>query len=83
MKILAYVIFGLDKVLYDVLGVVTPIRRAYWRREAKKLQKALDYQHNKVAKYNSYAADKMTGKYYVENYQMIDSIHELNHLGEI
>ena len=83
MKILAYLVFGLDKVLYNVLGVVTPIRRAYWRRRAKELQKALDYQHNKVAKYNSYAADKMTGRFYVEKYGMIDSIHELNRLGEI
>lgn len=83
MKILAYLVFGFDKVLYNVFGVITPIRRAYWRRRAKKLQKALDYQHNKVAKYNSCSADKMTGRFYVENYGMIDSIRELNHLGEI
>lgn len=83
MKILAYLVFGLDKVLYNVFGVVTPIRRAYWRRKAKELQKALDYQHNKVAKYNSYAADKMTGRFYVEKYDMIDSIRELNRLGKI
>ena len=83
MKILAYLVFGLDKVLYNVFGVVTPIRRAYWRRRAKELQKALDYQHNKVAEYNSYAATKMTGRYYVEKYGMIDSIYKLNHLGEI
>lgn len=83
MKILAYLVFGLDKVLYNVFGVVTPIRRTYWRRRAKELQNALDYQHNKVAKYNSYATTKMTGRYYVEKYGMIDSIRELNHLGEI
>lgn len=81
MKILAYLVFGLDKVLYNVFGVVTPIRRAYWRRRAKELQKALDYQHNKVAKYNSYSTTKMTGRYYVENYHMVDSIRELNRLG--
>lgn len=83
MKILAYLVFRLDKVLYNVFGVVTPIRRAYWRRRAKEIQKALDYQHNKVAKYNSYATTKMTGRYYVEKYGMIDSIYELNHPGEI
>lgn len=83
MKILAYFVFGFDKVLYNVFGVVTSIRRAYWRRRAKELQKALDYQHNKVAKYNSYAATKMTGRYYVEKYGMIDSIHAINHLGRI
>lgn len=83
MKILAYLVFGLDKVLYSVFGVVTPIRRAYWSRRAKELQRALDYQHNKVAKYNSYAATKMTGRYYVENYGMIDSINKLKYFGEI
>ena len=83
MKILTYVIFGLDKALYDVFGVITPIRRAYWRRKAKELQRALDYQHNTVAKYNSYAATKMTGRYYVENYGMLDSINKLKHLDEI
>lgn len=83
MKILAYLVFGLDKILYNVFGVVTPIRRAYWRRRAKELQRALDYQHNKVAKYNSYAATKMTGKYYVENYRMIDSVYILNHIGDM
>lgn len=83
MKILAYLVFGLDKVLYNAFGVVTPIRRIYWHRKAKELQKALDYQHNKVAEYNSYAATKMTGRYYVENYGIIDSIHELKYFGEI
>lgn len=81
MKILAYIVFGLDKVIYNVFGVVTPIRRAYWRRRAKEIQKALDYQHNEVAKYNSRATTKMTGRYYVEQCGMIDSIRKLNHLG--
>lgn len=83
MKILAYLVFWLDKVLYNVFRIVAPIRRAYWRRKAKEIQKALDYQHNKIAKYNSYATTKMTGRYYVEKYGMIDSIHELNSLDEI
>lgn len=83
MKILAYLVFGLDKVLYNVFGVVTPTRRAYWRRRAKELKNALDYQHNYVAKRNAYNDTAHTGKYYVENYHMIDSIRELNHPGEI
>lgn len=83
MKILAYLVFGLDKVLYNVFGVVTPIRRAYWRRRAKEIQKALDYQHTFVSERNACRDIAHTGKYYVENYGMIDSIRELNHLGEI
>ena len=83
MKILAYLVFGLDKVLYNVFGVVTPIRRAYWRRRVKELQKALDYHHNYVAKRNACDDTAHTGRYYVEKYGMIDSIRELNRLGEI
>ena len=83
MKILAYLVFGLDKVLYNVFGVVTPIRRAYWRRRAKELQRALDYQHTFVSERNACDDTAHTGKYYVENYHMIDSIYELNRLGEI
>lgn len=83
MKILVYLVFGVDQVLYKAFGIVSPIRRAYWRRKAKELQKALDYQHNEVAKYNSYAATKMTGRHYVENYGMLDSINKLKYFGEI
>lgn len=81
MKILAYLVFGLDKVLYNVFGVVTPIRRAYWRRRAKDIQKALDYQHIFVSERNACHDIAHTGKYYVESYGMTDSIHKLNHLG--
>ena len=81
MKILAYLVFGLDKVLYNVFGVVTPIRRAYWRRRAKEIQKALDYQHTFVSERNACRDIAHTGRYYVENYGMIDFIRALNHLG--
>ena len=81
MKILAYLVFGLDKVLYNVFGIVTPIRRAYWSYKAKELQKALDYQHTFVSERNACHYIAHTGKYYVEKYGMIDSIRVLNHLG--
>ena len=83
MKILGYLVFGLDKVLYNVFGVVTPIRRAYWRRRAKELQNALDYQHTFVSKHNACDDTANTGRYYVEKYGMIDSTYILNHIGEI
>lgn len=83
MKILAYLVVRLDKVLYNVFGVVTPIRRAYWRRRAKEIQKALDCQHTFVSECNAYHDIEHTGKYYVDNYRMIDSVYTLNHIGEI
>lgn len=82
MKILAYFIFRVDQVLYKAFGIVTPIRRAFWRCRAKELQKALDYQHNYVAKHNAYAANPISGYWYVQH-GMIDSIKELHNLGEI
>lgn len=45
MKLLAYIVFGLDKVLYKTLGIVTPIRRVYWRRRAKAIQRMLNAEH--------------------------------------
>ena len=81
MKILAYLVFGLDNALYKAFGIVSPIRRAYWRRRVKELQKALDYQHTFVSERNACHDVAHTGKYYVEKYGMIDSIRELNHLG--
>ena len=83
MKILFYLVFGLDTVLYKVFGVVTPIRRAYWRRKAKEIQKALDYQRIFVSERNANRDIDHTGKYYVDNYRMIDSVYILNHIGEI
>ena len=83
MKILAYLLFGFDTILYKVFGVVTPIRRAYWRYKAKKLQKALDYQRIFVSERNACRDTAHTGKYYVENYRMIDSMDILNHIDDI
>lgn len=83
MKILFYLVVELDTFIYKVFGVVTPIRRAYWRRKAKEIQKALDYQHTFVSERNAYHDIDHTGKYYVDNYGMIDSVYILNHIGEI
>ena len=83
MKILAYIVFGLDKVLYKAFGIVSPMRRAVWARRNKELQKALDYQHNFVFERNACHDTAYTGRYYVEKGCMIDSIYKLNHLGDM
>lgn len=80
MKIIAYIIFGLDNIIYKTTGWATPIHRAIWTRRNKELQRALDYQHRIVDNYNSYAADKMTGRFYVEHYQMLDSVNAIKNL---
>lgn len=46
MKLIAYIVFGLDQVIYKTLGWTSPIRRAYWRRQAAILQSQLDTEHN-------------------------------------
>lgn len=40
------IIAKVDKFLYKYIGIVTPIRRTYWRRTAKKLQRQLDREHS-------------------------------------
>lgn len=35
----------IDKFLYKYIGIVTPIRRTYWRRTAKKIQRELEREH--------------------------------------
>lgn len=82
MKLIAYLVFGIDQIIYKTFGVVSPIRKAVWRRQAKQIQYALDYQHNYVAKHNTYAANPISGYWYVQH-GMIDSVKELNHLDEI
>lgn len=82
MKILAYLVFGIDNIIYKTIGWATPIRRAVWARRSKELQRALNYQHNYVAKHNAYAANPISGYWYVQH-GMIDSVKEINHLGEI
>ena len=43
----AKIIVAIDNFLYKRIGIVTPIRQAYWRRQSFKIQRELDYQHNK------------------------------------
>lgn len=40
------IIAKIDKFLYKYIGIVTPIRRTYWRRESRKLQRQLDREHS-------------------------------------
>lgn len=44
-ELIAYIIISVDKALYKTLGIVTPIRRAYWRRRAKAIQCMLNAEH--------------------------------------
>lgn len=55
------VIAKIDKFLYKRIGIVTPLRRAYWRRQAKSIQMVLDYQHENRDFYNRvYNGNKTT-----------------------
>lgn len=40
------IIAKVDKFLYKYIGIVTPLRRAFWRRSARKLQRQLDREHS-------------------------------------
>lgn len=42
---IAKIIAKIDNFLYKYIGIVTPLRRAYWRQRSIKIQKELAYQH--------------------------------------
>ena len=58
----AKIVAKIDKFLYKYIGIVTPIRRAYWRRQARGIQVELDYQHQNRDFYNRVYNDNKTTK---------------------
>lgn len=42
------IIVAIDNFLYKRIGIVTPLRRAYWRRQSVKLQKEIDIEQRKI-----------------------------------
>lgn len=57
---IAKIIAKIDNFLYKRIGIVTPIRRAYWRKSSIKIQKELDYQHSKRDYLNRVNGTNMT-----------------------
>ena len=45
MKTVAYIVYGVSQVLYKLFGVNTPIRKAWIKQQADKLQYELDQEH--------------------------------------
>lgn len=35
-----------DNFIYRFIGIVTPLRRAFWRRTARKIQRELEREHS-------------------------------------
>ena len=59
MKIMVYIVYGVSQTLYKLFGVNTPLRKAWLKQEADKLQDVLDNQH--VVK--EYVNDKLNEVY--------------------
>lgn len=45
---IAKIIAKIDNFLYKRIGIVTPLRRAYWNRQSIKLQKEIDIEQSKI-----------------------------------
>lgn len=45
---IAKIYVTIDNFLYKRIGIVTPIRRAYWRRNSVKIQKEIDIEQSKI-----------------------------------
>lgn len=62
------VIFTLDNLLYNTIGIVTPFRRRYWHRRANKIQRDLDREHSIKNHVNSLHGRNYTTKKAIEVY---------------
>lgn len=40
------IIIAIDNVIYRAFGIVTPLRRHIWRKNAREIQQKLYYQHD-------------------------------------
>ncbi len=45
---IAKIIVAIDNFLYKRIGIITPLRRAYWRRNSIKIQKEIDIEQSKI-----------------------------------
>lgn len=43
---IAKIIAKIDNFIYKYIGIVTPLRRAFWRRASRSIQRELDRQHS-------------------------------------
>ena len=59
---IGYLIIALDNFLYGTLGVVSPLRRSKWQKDAHKIQQKLDYEHFKTYRYNKVNGTNLTTK---------------------
>ena len=66
MKRLFVIIVAIDNIIYKLFGIITPIRRHYWRNEACKLQRLLDAQHSERDRINRVKGTNWTTKEAIE-----------------
>ena len=45
---IAKIVVKIDNFLYKHIGVVTPLRRAYWHRNSVNIQKQIDIEQSKI-----------------------------------
>ena len=62
------VIFKVDNLLYNTIGIVTPFRRAYWKRRSSKVQRDLNIEHSKRDYINATHCSNYTTKKALEIY---------------
>ncbi len=58
----AKIIAKIDNFIYRYIGIVTPIRRAYWHRQSREIQWKLNYEHGNRDFYNRVYNDNKTTK---------------------
>ena len=63
------VIFAVDNLLYNTVGVVTPFRRRYWKRRSRKVQGDLYREHSMRDHINRLNGTNYTTKKAIEVYE--------------
>ena len=70
---IAKIIIAVDNFLYKRIGIVTPLRRAYWNRQSIKLQKEIDIEQRKIKFVHDMGANCL-GQRAIDTYNIMNNV---------
>lgn len=71
---IAKIIAKIDNFLFKKIGIVTPLRRAYWRRSSIKIQKEIDIEQRKIKFVHDMGANCL-GQRAIDAYNNMNNIY--------
>ena len=67
-EVIGKLLVTIDNAIYKSFGIVTPLRKSYWIKQSKKIQKELNEEHGKRDAYNRVKGTDYTTKKAVKLY---------------